>query len=33
MKVRLGRGKRQVARLRITGSPTRPITRRIVFLR
>ena len=34
MKVRLGRGKRRVvARLRITGTPTRPITRRIVFLR
>jgi hypothetical protein len=34
MKVKLRRGtRRQVARLRITGSPMRPITRRIVFLR
>ena len=34
MKVRLGRHKRRVvARMRITGTPTRPITRRIVFLR
>jgi hypothetical protein len=34
LKVKLRRAKRrQVARLRITGSPTRPITRRIVFLR
>jgi hypothetical protein len=34
MKVKLRRGKRrQVARLRLTGSPTRPFTRRIVFLR
>jgi hypothetical protein len=34
MKVKLPRGKRrQVARLRITGSPTRPVTRKIVFLR
>lgn len=34
MHVKLRRGnRRQVARLRITGSPTHPITRRIVFLR
>ena len=33
MKVRVARGKRHVARLRITGTPTRRITRRIVFLR
>ena len=33
MKVRVARGKRHFARLRITGTPTHRITRRIVFLR
>jgi hypothetical protein len=34
IKVKLRRGKRrQVARLRVTGTPTRPFARRIVFLR